>query len=278
MSIEAIRAFERHSKATRSTYTVGHQLASFAERQTDLAWPTTDQLVDACRLSKRQVLRSLQWLEQAGEIVRQPPAPGRRRVFRLTPATPAQEPLFDLGKSPTLASGRCHPVTLAGASLSPSQGATLPPKGASRRRALKDVSPPSNNTPPAPRAGGSAPDLLGALDHHLIAGRLAPLPRRRRDRSARHTALLEPCPNGQTDADALAEWTRIGAAVRDRLGQDLWQAWLAPAHAHRLDAGTLVLALAPETLDWVHQRYGDLIASSSPRPVALVGCQALGAT
>ena len=132
--------------------------------------------------------------------------------------------------------------------------------------------------PQPPYSGESTPDLLESLDRPVLTcGAPAPAkPRRRRERDALRSALLDACPNGSTDEHAISEWAALAQTLRERIGDETWKIWLGAAHAHRIDAGTLVVAIEAETLEWVHGRFGAVIAQASKRPVALVACAELG--
>lgn len=81
----------------------------------------------------------------------------------------------------------------------------------------------------------------------------------------------EPCPNGTADAAAVAAWEAALPQLRDRLG-DSFDVWVAPVHAHRIADGTLVLAAPAETVRWVVERFGRVIAAAVNQPVQIVAC------
>jgi hypothetical protein len=69
-------------------------------------------------------------------------------------------------------------------------------------------------------------------------------------------------PPGPDDRD---DWERIREVVRARLGEDMFAIWLGPVALIAVDASVLVIAAPPETVSWVRDRYGRLLAATAER-------------
>ena len=263
MSLDAKLLWEEHSRAAGTPFIVGKELAIWA-RDGHLSSPSNAQLASACRLSLRQVQRAIRALEQAGEIERQA---GRARAFLICPDRPRQQLLFDVvGDVTTAAEPELE--LAAGGDMSPcerrSGGDTaMTPRGDTHAGAWsEDFDGLTSKAPPQPpqQVGGARIDP-GAGGLVLTAPRsVAPkLSHRRRRRREVPTYASEPC----RDRTAAA-WL---SAVRERLGDPTFEIWLADAHLHGA-----VLAVEPDKVGWVADRFGRLLAAAAGSDVQLVGC------
>jgi hypothetical protein len=84
------------------------------------------------------------------------------------------------------------------------------------------------------------------------------------------TAIVEGCPNGTTDAAALAAWEPAKQLLLERLANEA--GWIEPLHAHRLEGDDLVIACPLEIHGWIKQRFAQSIANAAHRPVRIVAC------
>ncbi|MCZ4492709.1 MAG: replication protein domain protein [Conexibacter sp.] len=89
-------------------------------------------------------------------------------------------------------------------------------------------------------------------------------------------AILEACPNGTTDAAAIAAWDAMAIELKQRVPANTYDIWLEPLHAHRLDEKGLVLATSLEGVGWVKDRFATVLANAAQatgqKPVRIVAC------
>ncbi len=96
-----MQAMAKYSQAEHPARIVAMALAFYAERQSNLAWPSDEALVGWAKVSRSQLYRALKSLEGAREIQRQPRVPGGpRRVYLIDPMRASQLPLFESNVPP----------------------------------------------------------------------------------------------------------------------------------------------------------------------------------
>lgn len=271
-----MQAMRQHSRATGLAKVVGIAVASYAKRDTALAWPSNDELAD-WGLSKRRLQLALRSLEELGELKRQPDQEShlRRRVYLIDPEAGRQLSLLDAQTG-----AACAPVA-------PVAGAHMVKAGARHARAGKEPQEPqNNNNPPNPPVGGLTPNLLLELQQTAQtptfpstaqgAGGARRRRTRRRDRDA--CVASEPCPlqapeSEQAFGRELEEWAVLERRLRERIGAQ-WEIWAMRAHPHPR-AGALVVAVKPECAAFLGQRFGRFVDEVVGGPVAFVGCASL---
>jgi hypothetical protein len=151
---------------------------------------------------------------------------------------------LSLGKGPVLTG-----VSAENPAETPPQ--TPPPYGRAGREPLN----PRIKNPPNPPAGGSTRhnDLVVEETHRTRSGRT----RRRQvpvDIGAVCAGLSRPGP-----ADDL-DWQRMRQLMAERLGESMFEIWLAPIELPAVDRdGTLILVAPQEMRAWVLQRYRSVI-------------------
>jgi hypothetical protein len=69
----------------------------------------------------------------------------------------------------------------------------------------------------------------------------------------------EPCPNGSTPADAIARWDAALPELRAAVPVEVFDLWLAPLHAHRLDGEELVLGSPAGQTARVRERFAEVL-------------------
>lgn len=62
-----------------------------------------------------------------------------------------------------------------------------------------------------------------------------------------------------------ADWERIRELLRAQLGEDMFGIWLGPLELIAVDASVLVIAVPPETVSWVRDRFGGLLSAGAER-------------
>lgn len=96
---------------------------------------------------------------------------------------------------------------------------------------------------------------------------------RKRDKPDSLAAVVEPCPNGTTDAAAVAAWQAASEQLEAKVVSETFETWLDPIHAHRFaDDGALIIAAPWQITGWVTEKYGSLIAAAIGGPARIVAC------
>jgi hypothetical protein len=285
--MEALKAMAKYSEAEDKARCVALALAFYAQRETNLSWPSDRELMSFARISKRQLHRALRMLEAAGEIHRHPRADGDpRRTYLIAPRDRHQLAL-------PLEQGVTHDTFKAPDGTFPAvgEGAITDIEGATHTRAGSNHQNHQNNNPPSPpcKQGGDSPDLLSILQQtaqtpivtaavERVAGARRRRQRRRPDEQG--SVASEPCPlHPHSDVPGpepivLEAWEMMQNRFRERLGGQ-WEIWGAGAHPHGARGGTLVIALKPEHAVWAVQRYGSVLPVLAGVPVSFVGCEQL---
>lgn len=283
--MEAIRQFAAHSQSEDVARIVGFGLAWFAQRDTNLAWPSDVELMAFTRRSKRTVAKALRQLERSGEIQKQDrdklrpifdamDRPVPRRVYLLDPQAAGQLSLITAEGAPVCTLDPGDERAVSGLERAPHAGA-----GSNQQNQQQD--------PPNPPEGGNAqaPDLLRRLrpagQTPRVSARVereAPSRRRRRRREVVVPAapgrcpLHEPTDRAASGREALEErWDPLADALRERIGAERYAVWFADAHLHATEP-VVQLAVAPERLLWVADRYERVIATVVGVDVELVAC------
>lgn len=272
-----MQAVATHSRAEHPARIVAMALAFYAERQSNLAWPSDETLVGWAKVSRSQLYRSLKSLEGAREIQRQPRVPGGpRRVYLIDPMRASQLPLFEANVPPLAPSSpQAERVTRENERSTRGRG-----EGTTRT---------VNPTPPAPQGGstGLTPSRQeqqpGPTPLTAPGQRVAPARRRRERRRRMALPSSVPCPldsaavSAETDPAALHEaWRALCGQLRGHVRDwGEWEMWTFGAHLHHA-ADALELALAPHALSRVEKRWGALLEEVAQRPVLYVPCTAAG--
>jgi hypothetical protein len=96
---------------------------------------------------------------------------------------------------------------------------------------------------------------------------------RKRNKPAALAAVVEPCPNGTTDAAAVAAWQAASDQLEAKIASETFETWLDPIHAHRFaEDGALIIAAPWEITGWLTEKYGSVIADAIGRPARIVAC------
>jgi len=164
------------------------------------------------------------------------------------------------GKGPTLTgvSGRKSPI-LSG--VSDENPAKTPPETPppNARAGREPLNPGIRNPPNPPRRGGSdrAGELFIEETYRTARGRLR---RRQVAVDPREACAGLVGPGRAEDRD----WKRIRELLVTKVGESMFEIWLAPVELRAVDAdGTLILVAPEATREWVRKRYGGLIADAA---------------
>lgn len=263
-----MKAVACRSQAEDSARFVAVALAFYAQRETNLSWPSDRELMAFTHLSRSQLYRALRSLERAGEIHRQPRSEGGpRRTFLVAPDRGAQL-AFDLDQR-----------AIRDTFPAQSERVMSAPERATYAGAGKEPpEPPLKTTPLTPQGGNAPSDLASLLDQTGPA----PVPdqaptitsRRLRDVARLKPVVVhEPCPE---DCHPVVEqaWAALAERLADRLGSQ-WEIWGDGAHVHGARDGQLIIAFSPEKVSWVAPRFGPVLRSVAGVPIAVVGCERL---
>lgn len=269
MSWDAMQAMLDHSRAEGLARTVGLVIALRAEPDTNLAWPSNEDLM-RWGFSERTIQNALRKLEQLGELVRRTELQSvqRRRVYLVRP--PAQMSLLD---SATVPRAPVVQVAPGAVQLAPT-----------RARGRNDRKERNDNTPPTPPRGGLLEELHPSLEGSprvTPGSERAAARRRRRRRERAHLAVLASgdCPlnrlaaSAATDLELLtAGWQQVASQFREQFQTvERADAWLAGAHPHQI-GHVLELGVSPDTIAWLRDRYGRALQQAARMPVRLVAC------
>ena len=198
---------------------------------------------------------------------RRAPAPSARPLLSPVRAEQRRAPdvgvsegaLRDTEKGPTLTgvSGRKGPILTGVSDANPAKTPpeTPPPTAHAGREPLN----PGISRPPSPPEGGSnrAGELFVEETYRTRHGRL----RRRQvavDIREACAGLLSP---GTVDD---RDWTQIRELLVTRIGESMFEIWLAAIELRAVDADAALILIAPDTTrEWVRTRYGRLIAGAA---------------
>lgn len=270
-----MQAMLRTSQAKGLDRAVIAAVASYANAETGLAFPSNDLLMREWGFSERRIQTALRNLEELGELRRQPQEESfqRRRVYIVGSG---QLSILDVGaelRAPT--SVRPHDMPAPAQMPSRVKGtgnqttAPQPPASGGERAQTSSLVPTSTQSP----------RVTARLERVAASRRRR---RRRRDDDGASFASGQSCPLGEiADSDELAllaeQWARIGERLQELIGAPVFEVWFAGAHLHAA-GDALELGVSPHTLQWVHRRFALPLQRAVDRPLELVGCAALAGT
>lgn len=127
-------------------------------------------------------------------------------------------------------------------------------------RAGKEPQNPRTEDPPNPPEGGSPPDSIVVEQTYVTE-------RGRKRRRAVRVDLAEVRRGlGLPAFDDRDDWERIRMSWLDAVGESTFAIWLEPLELIAIDrTGALVIAAPPDTVSWVRERFGRLIAAGAER-------------
>jgi DnaA N-terminal domain len=287
VNVELVEAVLGYSRARGPARLLLAALAAISDGSGVVEGLVTEELCRAAGLANSTYRRARAALLASGELAVDGDAGGRGRTCRWTVrcsvergAAPVVErrrrtappagtrPLVaavrakasaDVENGPILTgvSGRKGPI-LTG--VSDENPAKTPPKAPPPNvRAGREPLNPGIRNPPSPPEGGSdrAGELFIEETYRTPRGRLR----------RRHVAVdpREACaglvsPGGADDRD----WKRIRELVATRVGESMFEIWLAAIELHAVDADGALILIAPDaTREWVRGRYQRLIAGAA---------------
>lgn len=273
-----MKAMRDHSRAQGTTRAVGVAVASYMNRETGLSFPGNKDL-QAWGWSESTIRPALRELEKLGELVRVPEMEDvqRPRIYHLPLAT--QISMLDGTEEGGPATG------VAPANIAPVIGAAPAALTRVREGTLEPTS--LTSYPPTPQGEipGTSPSGLvtGPEPRAALAERAAGARRRQRRRGRGNPSSVVasvPCPLLGLTADRVAwlidEWEELKEPISARLGESVYEIWIAPGHLHETEA-RFVVGYPVATVGWAQERYGPLLSKLAGKPVVFVPCSGVSA-